>query len=41
MQSVPLYIRLVFKARNSNFIDDGEYIDIRTESIEDFINSQK
>ena len=41
MQSVPLYIRLVFKARNSNFIDDREYIDIRTESIENFINSQK
>ena len=40
-QSAPLYIRLVFKTRNSNFIDDGEYIDIRTESIEDFINSQK
>lgn len=40
-QSAPLYIRLVFKASNSNFIDDGEYIDIRTESIEDFINSQK
>ena len=40
-QSAPLYIRLVFKASNSNYIDDGEYIDIRTESIEDFINSQK
>ena len=40
-QSAPLYIRLVFKASNSNFIDDGEYIDIRTESIENFINSQK
>lgn len=40
-QSAPLYIRLVFKASNSSFIDGGEYIDIRTECIEDFINSQK
>ena len=41
MQTPPMYIRLVFKASNSNFIDDGEYIDIRTEGIENFINSQK
>ena len=40
-QSAPCIYGLVFKASNSNFIDDGEYIDIRTESIEDFINSQK
>lgn len=37
-QSAPMYIRLVFRAADSEFIDDGEYIDIRTESIDDFIN---
>lgn len=41
MQTPPMYIRLVFKAGNSNVIDAGEYIDIRTESIDDFINRQK
>lgn len=38
MQTPPMYIRLVFKAGNSNVIDAGEYIDIRTESIDDFIS---
>ena len=41
MQTPPMYIRLVFKAGNSNVIDAGEYIDIRTESIDDFINRQE
>ena len=41
MQTPPMYIQLVFKAGNSSFIDDGEYIDIRTESIDGFINRQK
>ena len=37
-ENPPMYIRLVCKAEDSEFIDDGEYIDIRTESIDDFIN---
>lgn len=40
-QRTPMYIRLVHKAGHSSFIDDGEYIDIRTESIDDFINGKQ
>lgn len=38
-QTPPMYIRLVCKADDSEFIDDGVYIDIRTENVDDFINS--
>ena len=38
IQSAPMYIRLVSKPNDSQFIDDGKYIDIRTENIDDFIN---
>lgn len=38
-QDDPLYIRLIHKGENGELVDNGEYIDIRTESIDDFINS--
>lgn len=33
----PHYIWLAFKTGSSEFIDDREYIDIQTESIDDFM----
>lgn len=39
-QAAPLYIRLVLKPYDHEFLDDKTYIDIRTENVDDFINSQ-
>lgn len=39
-QAAPMYIRLVHKVKDCKFIDNGKYIDIRTESIDDFINGK-
>ena len=39
--SPPMYIRLVRKSEDSEFIDDGVYIDIRSESVDDFTNGRK
>lgn len=38
-ETPPMYIRLVCKAEDREFVDDGEYIDIRTENIDDFIHN--
>lgn len=37
----PMYVRLVRRAEGSSLLDDGEYIDIRTEDIGDFRNGQE
>lgn len=39
-QAAPMYIRLVLKPYDQEFIDDKPYIEIRTENVDDFINSQ-
>lgn len=39
-QTAPLYMRLVLKPYDHEFLDDKPYIDIRTENVDDFINSQ-
>lgn len=39
-QAVPRYIRLVLKPYDHEFLDDDAYIEIRTENVDDFINSQ-
>lgn len=39
-QAAPMYIRLVLKPYDHEFSDDKAYIEIRTESVNDFINSQ-
>lgn len=39
-QTAPLYVRLVLKPYDHEFLDDKSYIDIRTENVDDFINSQ-
>lgn len=36
-KSVPLYIRLVLKPYDHEFLDDKAYIDIRTDNLNDFI----
>lgn len=37
-QETPMYVQLVYRANANESFDTGEYIDIRTESIDDFIN---
>ena len=39
-QAAPMYIRLVLKPYDHEFLDDKAYIEIRTENVDDFINSQ-
>lgn len=39
-QDVPLYIRLVLKPYDHEFLDDKAYIEIRTENVDNFLNSQ-
>ncbi len=39
-QTAPLYIRLVLKPYDHEFLDDKAYIEIRTQNVDDFINSQ-
>lgn len=40
LQAAPLYIRLVLKPYDHEFLDDKAYIEIRTENVDDFINRQ-
>lgn len=40
-QAAPMYIRLVLKPYDHEFLDDKAYIEIRTDNVNDFINSQK
>ncbi len=40
IQDTPLYIRLVLKPYDNQFLDDKAYIEIRSENVDDFINSQ-
>lgn len=39
-QTSPMYIRLVLKPYDHEFLNDQAYIDIRTEDVENFISSQ-
>jgi hypothetical protein len=39
-QTSPMYIRLILKPYDHEFLDDKAYIEIQTENVDDFINSQ-